>query len=835
MRQCFRKGRTNMFDRLLQKKELKRNAAIAQENKAGKAPNFYHRQNYAWYREHLKIDSKMILLEALDGAHPTGNVAALVKELNDNPAFGVFKLYLSGRADVYQTRLDYVKSLQLERVTVVISDTDEYYKILASAKYLITETSFSQIFIKRPEQVYFNTWHGTPLKTLGKKIKNDHAMLGNLQKNFFEADYLLYPNEFTMNCMVEDYMLKNFCKAEILLSGYPRNQVFHDKTRRDEVRKECGFTEDMQCIGFMPTWRGAMSNVNGVGQNEQLCAYFDELDRMLTEKQTMFVKLHYMNAAGIDLSKYTRIKPFPLEYDGYEFLNAMDVLVTDYSSVFFDYAITGQKVVLFTYDLEEYTRDRGFYLSLEELPFPKVQTLEELVKEIARPKEYDDTAFLARFCPYETPGVTEALLRKVIFGEDSPLFEKRPVPDNGKKNVLLYIGGFGKNELTAAAVKLLHAVDRTKYNYAVVFPMEDIRKRQSDIDVLPPDVDYHGFYQWRSATPSEFVDYMAWKANGKVSYEKIRPLMQKICARDRARMFGPCRLDGVVQFSGYYDEVTAAFEQLPCKRSLHICRDMAEVCKDKKNMDEAFYGDMYNCYDAVMAASEDVLESIGTLARKYHPKKKDASNPVVCHEIVDKAGVLLKASKELSMEGVSVNACRERFYDALENKQLKKFVSVGGFSKEKGYERLINAFERVHADAPDTCLFILGETGAMFSELSEKLHGRSCENAVFLVKNMGNPYPLIKECDYYVSAAFYEGLGTNLADADILGLPCVATDVPGNHAFMRLAGGYLMENSEAGVEKALRDCLEGKVPAHLAIDYEQYNREAVAQFESLLP
>ena len=63
----------------------------------------------------------------------------------------------------------------------------------------------------------------------------------------------------------------------------------------------------------------------------------------------------------------------------------------------------------------------------------------------------------------------------------------------------------------------------------------------------------------------------------------------------------------------------------------------------------------------------------------------------------------------------------------------------------------------------------------------------------------------------------------------------MATEVPGNSAFMRLAGGYLMENSEAGVEKGLRDCLEGKVPEHLAVDYERYNQEAVAQFESLLP
>lgn len=814
-------------------KEIKRNAAIARENKAGKNPNFYCRQNYAWYREHLKIDKKVILLEALDGAHPTGNVAALVKELNDNPAFSGYKLYLSGRENVYQTRLDYVKSLKLNRVTVIISDTDEYYKILASAKYLITETSFSQIFIKRPEQVYFNTWHGTPLKTLGKKIKNDHAMLGNLQKNFFEADYLLYPNEFTMNCMVEDYMLKNFCKAEILLSGYPRNYVFHDKESREAVRKACGFTEDMQCIGFMPTWRGAMSNVNGAGQNEQLCAYFDELDRMLTDKQVMFVKLHYMNATGIDLSKYTRIKPFPMEFDGYEFLNALDVLVTDYSSVFFDYAITGKKVILFTYDLEEYTRDRGFYLSLEELPFPKVRTLEALVEEIARPKEYDDTEFLKRFCPYEKPGVTEALLRKVIFGEDSPLFEKRPVPDNGKKNVLLYIGGFGKNELTTAAVKLLHAVDRTKYNYAVVFPMDDIRKRQSDIDVLPEDVDYHGFYQWRSATPSEFEDYMRWKASGKVPYKNVKKLMQRICARDRARMLGPCRIEAAVQFSGYYDEVTAAFEQLPCKRSIYVYRDMAEVCKDRKNMDEAFLGDMYNRYDAVAVSSEDVWEPTVTLAERYHEKGK-AAHPVLCREIVDYKNVLKQAAKEISMEGVALNVCRERFFEALESVQTKLFVTRGSFSKEKGFERLIEAFTKVYAEHPETRLLIVGETGAMFEELAEKIRSSACDGAVYLVKNMSNPYALLKQCDYYISASYVEGLGTNLADADVLGLPCVATDVPGNHAFMKLAGGYLTENSAAGVEKGLRACLEGKVPEKLSVNYEEYNKEAIAQFESLL-
>ena len=135
----------------LYKDEIDKNQAVIKENKAKKAAFFYARQNYAWYRERLDIDEKMILLEALDGAHPTGNVAALVRELNDNPEYADYKIYLSGRRPVYEARMAYAETMKLDRVTVLISETEEYYYVLATAKYLVTETSFNQIFIKRPE------------------------------------------------------------------------------------------------------------------------------------------------------------------------------------------------------------------------------------------------------------------------------------------------------------------------------------------------------------------------------------------------------------------------------------------------------------------------------------------------------------------------------------------------------------------------------------------------------------------------------------------------------------------------------------------------------------
>ena len=100
---------------------------------------------------------------------------------------------------------------------------------------------------------------------------------------------------------------------------------------------------------------------------------------------------------------------------------------------------------------------------------------------------------------------------------------------------------------------------------------------------------------------------------------------------------------------------------------------------------------------------------------------------------------------------------------------------------------------------------------------------------------MSNPYPLIKKCDSFAFSSFYEGFGLVLVEADILGVPCVSTDIVGPKRFMEQYGGLLVENSTAGIEKGLRMCLEGKVPKNLTVDYEKYNKEAVAQFEALLP
>jgi len=164
----------------------------------------------------------------------------------------------------------------------------------------------------------------------------------------------------------------------------------------------------------------------------------------------------------------------------------------------------------------------------------------------------------------------------------------------------------------------------------------------------------------------------------------------------------------------------------------------------------------------------------------------------------------------------------------------KTFVTVGRFSAEKGHARLISAYERFHKEHPETSLIIVGGHGDLWNRTVKQVQDSECREDIFLVRYMSNPYPLMKLCDYFAFSSIYEGFGLVLAEADILGLPCFSPDLPGPRGFMQKYGGLLVEDSEDGIYTGFCTCINGEVPKQLKIDYEAYNQNAVAQFESML-
>ena len=537
---------------------------------------------YIHYLEHCKVKGNVVLLESQHGKTLGGNIAAIAKELATAPEYRKFRLWISCQETQMDEMKAKLKKHQLEKIRPVLMGSNQYFKLLATAKYLINDNTFILDFIKRPEQVYLNTWHGTPLKTLGRKIKDDAGMIGNAQRNFLCADYLLCPNELTRRSLTEDYMIENLGNTKVLMAGYPRNTEFLDAERRAVIRKECGM-EEMEVYAYLPTWRGVLNQVANEEQNEQLIRYFEELDNGLKAHQRVSVKLHPMNSKGMNVSKFTHILPFPKEYDTYEFLNATDGLITDYSSVFFDYAVTGRKILLFTYDKEEYVSSRGFYFPMEELPFPQAATVEELLQCINQPKTYDDTAFLKTYCAYENKDATKNLCRLVFFGQGSPSIKEQELKDNGKKNVFLYGGPLNTCRTTDRFFELLKGLDTSKYNYILIYKMEEVCYRQKILRRLPEGMNYLGFYEAFSLEEKQKALYIAWRKSRKAPDEKQKVLIDKLVANEKRRLFTDCRIDYVLDFSGSNDETMLILSAYPMSRfklpntSKTINRQLKEV------------------------------------------------------------------------------------------------------------------------------------------------------------------------------------------------------------------------------------------------------------------
>jgi len=795
------------------------------------------KKKYIGFMKKYPVEKKTILLESQHGGSIGGNIFALLKELCENPAYQEYTIYLSCYKSLLKSRKKFLKQYGLhERVKLVSTAKAGYFKILATVKYLINDNTFTYAFIKRPEQVYLNTWHGTPLKTLGKRIKNDFGTIGNAQRNFFMADYLLYPNEFTMEHMVEDYMLSNMGSSKILLTGYPRNTVFLSEGRRAEIRKEYGIDE-LEVFAYLPTWRGKLGNVTSVQQNEILYDYLKELDGKLADNQRVYVKLHPISVKDIDLKGFKKVLPFPEnKYETYEFLNATDGLITDYSSIFFDYALTKKKIILFTYDKAEYTADRGFYFSMDELPFPQVDTVDGLLTCMNAPKAYDDTEFINKFCAYENAGVTDAVLRRFLFGEESGLIKETKVPDNGRKNVLIYAGGFGKNGITTSVLNLLRSVDKEKYNFTVLFKIADMKRHQESLLDLPPEVNHYGYYESRSVSIKNAVLYKLWADWKWISYEKAEIAIRQQSNNEIRRLFTGCRIDHVVQFNGYVNGLIEMLGEMPCTRTIFVHNDMEQEIRTKGNANIDVLSRAYRKYDQVAVVTPDLIASTGRIAAYKKPEDStEDANIVVVRNVIDYKKVLELGNEKFSEDektrcNVEMDVVKAALFS-----DSKKFVTVGRFSEEKGHGRLIDAFANVLKEYPDCYLFIVGGYGVLFNDTVQKVEDMGLSHKIFVIRYLTNPYPLIKQCDYFALSSLYEGFGLVLAEADILGLPCFSTDIVGPKLFMEQYGGLLVESSTAGVEEGLRACLTGRVPKSLSVDYEKYNQEAIARFEALLP
>lgn len=784
------------------------------------------RKRYLTYYEKEPVDKTCVLLESQHGRSLDGNVYAVLAELAKNEAYKGFKLYVSAEPENVRKFTALLAKNHLTGVTVVKRGTNRYFKLLATAGYLVNDNTFIYCFIKRKEQIYLNTWHGTPLKTLGRSSKSEYWSIGNAQKTFLDADYVLYPNEFTMEHMVEDYMVGNIGQFTPLLSGYPRNTIFFDKAAGEELRKK--YALDGKIVyAYLPTWRGTIGNVSSEEQDARLLAYFKELDRKLSDHTLIYVKMHTVSASNISLDGFSHILPFPKE-ETYEFLNAMDGLITDYSSVFFDFAVTGKKIVLFPYDLEEYEAERGFYFPLSELPFPQVRDTDGLAAELSLGKNYDDSSFLARFCAYDSADAAEKLCRHVFLNEKA--VKEVPLPNNGKENVLLYCGDLALNGVTVSIQNLLANVDVTAKNYIVLVKTGEVKKNAFRLLEFPEGVTYLGFSNCMSLNVPDTLAFKLWTRKRPIgTYEKMRPVLDRLAKHDYERIAGRAKIDTAIHFNGYANHITLIIGAFPCRRVIYAHNDMDAELNTRITMKREILSNAYRTYDAVAVVTEDIIPAIQKVAG-FAAEYGHEPNITVVKNVINYRKIQMLGEKELVLdEETTMNISEERLREILAS-DAQKLITIGRFSPEKGHKRLMEQFADLYPAHPDTYLIILGSRGVLYQETLAFAEKLGVGDHLIIIQYLSNPYALLKQCQYFVFPSFYEGFGLVLAEADILGVPCISTDIVGPKRFMERYGGRLVENSDAGVREALLCCMEKRFDSLLTVDYEEYNKEAVEAF-----
>lgn len=308
-----------------------------------------------YYEEEL--DSNLVYLESRDGLDFTGNIFRIVEELSTG-RYGDLKIYVHAKPQVVDKIREFQKNYDL-KIDKIITKEATATRILEKAKYIFTDSGIRPKYVKRQGQIFVNTWHGTPLKLMGVDNTAEEHRLGNVQHPLLSSDYLLYPNEYMMDKMLNSYMIEKIYLGQIMLEGYPRNSVFFDDEKRMELKSVLGL-DDKEVFVYMPTFRGIFMHRDDEKQTREIVGFLSKIDDNLKDDQVLLVKLHVLNQSRIDFEKFTHIREFPTNYEVYDVLNTADVLITDYSSVFFDFAFL-KKPIIYYHKGHDYHFDEGYF------------------------------------------------------------------------------------------------------------------------------------------------------------------------------------------------------------------------------------------------------------------------------------------------------------------------------------------------------------------------------------------------------------------------------------------------------------------------------------------
>jgi glycosyltransferase involved in cell wall biosynthesis len=675
------------------------------------------------------------------------------------------------------------------------------------------------------------------------------------------------------------YRLTNVFSGEIVTEGAPRVDRQHlDASERLRVLARLRASgipleQGQKIVLYAPTWRGQSfhspsNDAAALGQRVR------RLRAQLPPDHIVLLKVH-QQAYGFALEQPDlRDTLVPNEIPTNVVLGVTDVLVNDYSSVFFDFLSTGRPIIFFTPDLRDYEGYRGLYLAPDELPGPVVSRIPELARLVVAAgsgdpedplvshREAYDTV-RGRFAPKDDGHATERVI-DIIFGGKRRGYDVRPARHDGRRRILIYLGGMRSNGITTSAINLLNNIDHDRFDVTAFYAEPDDLERRHNEARIDPRV--RVFPRVGGIVPSK-KDRWNRRRLQTIGVDAPRldlDSMRAVFGQEWRRCFGEARFDHVIDYSGYASYWAFLLLPAPARsRSIWLHSDlrsdqMREVDGHRPheaNLRAVF--SMYPAFDHLVSVSPALCRMNATnlsdvVAKEKHTWARNSINveqilrlgrgvdavdhgrppAVVLPNTLSEAMSAL--AQRYGIEGLVAEVERLQIVDRFARGEpgAFTFVTVGRLSPEKNDDRLIEAFDLVRQEHPLARLVIVGG-GPMLDGLKTRVDRLGLSEVVTIAGQQANPYAIMAQCDCFVLSSDYEGHPMVFLEARVLGLPIVSTDFPSVNGALPEGAGLVVSRDTQALAAGMRSALAGEVPTK-PFDAAAYNAEVIAEFYSAI-
>lgn len=336
----------------------------------------------------IPVDDKLVIFISFHGRGYSDNPRAIFEQMRQDPNWKGYRF-------IWFIKHHKQKNIQIKGAEIKEYFSLSYFYYLSRAKIWVVNCKLPLYICKKENQIYLQTWHGTPLKRLAHDIDvsedttfyrsgvSYEQMCHSYDVDVARYNFMISPNAFCTSVFPHAFGID---PKKLVETGYPRNDFIANVTKDEisSIKKRMNLPLDKKVILYAPTWRD--NSYVAAGYTFELKADFHLWKEILGSDYIVLFKPHYLiiNHYQNDASLQGFLYNIPAEAEINELYVISDVLITDYSSVFFDYAILKRPMYFYMYDLESYASDlRGFYMDItKELPGKIYRDEKQLCEDI---------------------------------------------------------------------------------------------------------------------------------------------------------------------------------------------------------------------------------------------------------------------------------------------------------------------------------------------------------------------------------------------------------------------------------------------------------------------